>query len=112
MLTDIRLRDNTKFLIEANKREAYNPRIECDNTECPNKHYFMYEIWRILRVTKRFQGKFWLVNPEFYFPFYDTMHIPAPGDIMSKEQIARIAPRITNLGLSDENRQPSVINLG
>jgi hypothetical protein len=112
MLTDIRLRDNTGFLIEASKRETYNPRIECDDPECPNKHYFRYEIWKILKTTKRLTGNYWIANPEFYFDMYDSFHIPAPGDIMSKEQIARIAPRITNLGLSQENRQPSVINLG
>lgn len=98
MLGDIRFRDLVKWLIECSKREALNPRIVCDDADCPRAHVFKYEKWKILKSTKHRTGNFWIPNPQEYYWQYDSFDKSAPIEQMSKEQIERYIPKITNLG--------------
>lgn len=131
MLADVRLRDQTKFTIRASKREAndfwntigigstmpYEEMadladelcwIECDDSDCPNYHAFNYEVWKIKQTTKELVNSYWVFNPGDFYGRYDSYDMPPPIDNMSQEQIARIMPRITNLG---DSRNAFILHL-
>lgn len=121
MLGDIRLRNETHYLIDASRREKgdlfnwITPRDSmqeirevaeevcddiCRDDDCKGPHVFNYKVWEIRGEFKvhLWDRDYWIVRPEIFYPMYDSYDIPAPSENMSKDQIDRYINRITNLG--------------
>lgn len=100
-LGDIRLRDLTKYIVIASKRELFDPKRECDDSECMGRHLFIYKVYKPLQSGEnKYIGKF-VMNPteaKRTLEQFDSFDVPAPIDTMSSDMVDRVLNKLESFG--------------